>query len=513
MGTFAIIEPATGGFRFHGEPIAPIDGTAFHPATHIAFEFTEYWLSFPGAARIEVGSRELPFSHAGYVRLLFENQLGLAELRAYDDFGRLLDTPLTLLVLSRKFPSLDQHQAFYEPLLGDLFDQLARLPFIVSGPTAQQVEEARHPPSAIFALHFLTHEATRIEHAMRVIQAAPHRRLTTEEELRPIHAVTAIDPDALIELVQSPGRWRDAPRSQAPLARQLRGKLPESIWQTTSRDTLNTPENRFGFGAIRQFGTSLTDLRGQAWWSSIPPSQRASLSQLSGSIERFLQHPDWREVGQFGRAPTASRVLLRKDGYRDLFALWEQYQRVRRPLFAALDVAMSARDVATLYEYWVYFQLIDELREIKDEEPVLELTVDEQGGIGWRGEARFGDAGRLIYNPTMRAYSHISLRPDIVWRPTYGRPVAFDAKFRLQFTASGDDKWKDDDLVKMHAYRDALDVRAAVAIYPGDWSRFWSLDGAAIYPILSEVIELDIEGIGAINRTPMEQELKHGEIQ
>ena len=172
---------------------------------------------------------------------------------------------------------------------------------------------------------------------------------------------------------------------------------------------------------------------------------------------------------------------------------------------AALDVAMSARDVATLYEYWVYFQLIDELREIMDEEPVLVLTVDEQGGIGWRGEARFGAVGRLIYNPSVRAYSHISLRPDMVWRPIHGRSVAFDAKFRLQLTASGDEKWKDDDLVKMHAYRDALDVRAAVAIYPGDWSRFWSIQKAGVTLDVRHLIEHEIEGVGAINRSPSKE--------
>jgi predicted component of viral defense system (DUF524 family) len=494
----------TNGFRFHGIQIARILESGQAPATHYAFEWTEYWLSYPDAVRIEVGSLELLPTHGEFFRLRFENQLGLAELRGYNAVGRLLGTPLTLLVISPKFPSLEHHRAFYEPLLGDLFDQLARLPFIVSGPTAQQVEEARHPPSPIFALHFLTHEAERISHAMRVIQAAPHRRMTVEEELRPIHAVTAIDPDALIELAQTPGRWRDAPRSQSPLARRLRGKLPETIWQSISRETLDTPENRFVLGAIRQFGMSLTNLLGQSWWASIPTSQRVRLSQLGGAIERFLIHPEWREVGRFGRAPTSSRVLLRKDGYRDLFALWEQYQRARRPLFAALDAAMSVRDVATLYEYWVYYRLIDELREITGEEPVLDLKIDALGRLGWSGTARFGNVGSLVYNPSMSAYSGIGLRPDMVWRPTYGRPVAFDAKFRMQLTASGDDKWKDDDLVKMHAYRDALDVRAAVAIYPGDWSRFWSDVGTPLSTTINHVVEEDLVGVGAIARTPGE---------
>ena len=74
--------------------------------------------------------------------LKFENQLGLAELRAFDRDGRLISPSRWLLVLSKKFPTIKEHSAFYEPLLDDLFIRIAHLPFTFAAPTGQQVQEA-----------------------------------------------------------------------------------------------------------------------------------------------------------------------------------------------------------------------------------------------------------------------------------------------------------------------------------------------------------------------------------
>ena len=144
------------------------------------------------------------------------------------------------------------------------------------------------------------------------------------------------------------------------------------------------------------------------------------------------------------------------------------------PLLGALEAAMAVWDVATLYEQWVYFRLIDDIARLLDETPVLSLTSSGDDAVGWNATANLGAHGVLRYNATRTAYSKISLRPDMLWEPAIGRPVALDAKFRLQPVNDSVDEWKEDDLVKMHAYRDALNIRAAsVTLYPGDLTEFW----------------------------------------
>lgn len=494
-------------FTAAGEPalLSPIPEelvAQFAPATHTVFEWVEYGVSFPGAIGITVGGMPLKHFAAEWFMLRFENQLGLAELRAYDRDGCLISPPRWLLVLSKKFPTIVEHGAFYEPLLDDLFTRIAHLPFTFAAPTGQQVQEAMRPPGPIFALHFLTQEAERITTTIRIIQASPHRRLTSEETLLPLHAVSTIDADSLLEIAGAPHRWQAAANATAPLARRLNGNLPETVWQRISVETLDTPENRFVLGAIRQFVQALQALKRQSWWPRIVRQDRHVLDALGTAMSIFLHDPRFAEVGAFTRPPASSRVLLRKEGYRDLFALWGLFQRSRRPLFGALEAAMAVRDVATLYEQWVFFRLIDDIARLLDESPVLSLTESGDDAVGWNASANFGAHGVLRYNASRKAYSRITLRPDMLWEPTDGQAVALDAKFRLQPVNDSVDKWKEDDLVKMHAYRDALDIRAAVVLYPGDLTRFWTDDRQELVMPLESLIRGDYSGIGAIATQP-----------
>src|SRR6478609_8705301 len=83
--------------------LSPILGelaAQFAPATHTVLEWVEYGVSFPGATEITVGGIPLKHFAADWFMLKFENQLGLAELRAFDRDGRLISPLRWLLVLS-----------------------------------------------------------------------------------------------------------------------------------------------------------------------------------------------------------------------------------------------------------------------------------------------------------------------------------------------------------------------------------------------------------------------------
>jgi predicted component of viral defense system (DUF524 family) len=71
-----------------------------------------------------------------------------------------------------------------------------------------------------------------------------------------------------------------------------------------------------------------------------------------------------------------------------------------------------------------------------------------------------------------------------------------DAKLRVERLESGEEKelgFKSDDLVKMHAYRDALPaVRSAFILYPGARTRFFPA---------SDGLE-GLQGVGAISLVP-----------
>src|SRR5262245_5787606 len=72
------------------------------PATHTMLEWTDYGVSFPGAAAVNVGGIQLQRFAGDWFLLKFENQIGLAELRAFDEDGRSIASSRWVLVLSKK---------------------------------------------------------------------------------------------------------------------------------------------------------------------------------------------------------------------------------------------------------------------------------------------------------------------------------------------------------------------------------------------------------------------------
>jgi predicted component of viral defense system (DUF524 family) len=216
--------------------------------------------------------------------------------------------------------------------------------------------------------------------------------------------------------------------------------------------------------------------------------------------------------------PAQSRVLQRRDGYREMSLLWQVFQRARQPVLENLETAIDLGDVADLYEYWVLFELIERIRAHTGPPARLSDRVGDFGHPSWGLKATFTGAGTLHYNRSFTGYSGITLRPDYVWEGPDGDLIVMDAKFRMtnpqQWTSPDEEvtigsgpaaqAYKDNDIQKMHTYRDAIDeVRAAIVLYPGTKQMFRTTAGANRDIDLSAIIDGDLDGIGAIPMTPV----------
>ena len=487
---------------------------AFAPATHYVYEWQDYWLECPEADCLHTGTERISPVARQLFRLRFENQLGLTRVQAYAQ-GRPLGEPEYLEVLSPKFPTPGEHLAFYGILLGDLFLRAARLPFTFSGPTSRGVVEALRLPTPLFTLHFLCQYAPALRQALTIIQAAPHRRLRDNPERVPLAVATEADADVLLSILQNPQDW--VPARGFPLAVALKGRAPARVWQRRPEETTDTPENRFVLHFLRQVLVAAESLPAQPWWPNVPhepPNDRQRIVREAASLLRqaVILAP-FDAVGPMQRLPFSSQVLLRREGYRQMLELWQLFQQARRPLFAPLQQAIEVRDIATLYEFWAFFALVEEVAVCLGESPVVDLRPSGEHGLDWRSEARFGGKGTLVYNrgfarPT--SYS-LPLRPDFTWMVGGHPVVVLDAKFRLERPEleEGEDEdtpqatAKKADLYKMHTYRDALGVRAAVAVYPGDEAVFYDrVQGKRGKLALCELLLGEGCGIGALPMKP-----------
>ncbi len=306
--------------------------------------------------------------------------------------------------------------------------------------------------------------------------------------------------------------------------------LPARIAVSRSEETLDTEPNRFIAFALRRWRELALNVQTllAAQGQITGPISRGldAASEVIAVIDRTLSAPMFRSVGRLGSFPTANQVLQKRAGYRELlrtFVLTEMGAQLALDWDLDDAFAASQRNVATLYEYWAFLQLAKSVGRVCGAD--LSALVMERSSDGMSIGFPRGRRSRLTWvlvgrgrNLTADLYFNreflVSSRPDSSWtramrpdcslrlRPDgLGRGIAaddlavwlhFDAKYRVEFVdeqfAPPDERdgalaaeaeaverlarSKREDLLKMHAYRDAIRRSAgAYVIYPGDEQR------------------------------------------
>jgi predicted component of viral defense system (DUF524 family) len=320
---------------------------------------------------------------------------------------------------------------------------------------------------------------------------------------------------------------RPGPRVQLPAGvgpPQVRA-VPRRLRMPRTESTLDNLPNRMIKHALLEWleisvlvSEALRE-RGERHWSK-RGSQEAEA--LAARLEAYLGEELFREVGRLTGLPMANQVLIKRESYREVYQIHGLATLAAKLAWAGGDMVYGAgrRDVASLYEYWVYLHLGKVLAGLSGGtfslEDLVEPTEDGLSLALKRGRRSLlsGEVRRLgrtlriefWFNRTFRAGSQGSpswtreMKPDCSIRigPAPGSVggfeeiwVHFDAKYRIErvvdaFGAPGTSEIdieeeaeeqdaqepsgqaKRADLLKMHAYRDAIRRSAgAYVIFPG----------------------------------------------
>jgi predicted component of viral defense system (DUF524 family) len=357
--------------------------------------------------------------------------------------------------------------------------------------------------------------------AMQRILSHPHETLS--------NVIDSVSTDRPIRWTSSAVRQlvSNNPRRAVPLAHPLRmsgglSSVAERISLPRRSRDLDTSENRFIKFALGEFRSFLAHAQGvfdgaKGWGASAALARR-----LASTVDDWLGRAFFREVGPMRLAPLGSPVLQRKAGYREVLRWWLRFKTAAELSWEGGEDLFKAgqRDVASLYEYWLFFELmnwfykacragnrpaVEELIEGLDEgAPNLRLKKRVElgpfeGAISQRQRmlnARFSYNKRFgaVKERELRGSWTRALHPDYTlsfWPDGIGEAEAereellvhihFDAKYRVEnieglFGAEdGDDvdeevdgNYKRQDLLKMHAYRDAIKrSQGAYILYPG----------------------------------------------
>jgi predicted component of viral defense system (DUF524 family) len=361
------------------------------------------------------------------------------------------------------------------------------------------------------------------ERDLALVLHRPHRAWVGEEEHRPPGAPFR-GGSGNVRALARPG-----PRVPAPAGGPI-ASLPTRVSVMRTEETLDTEANRFVLFALerwREIAQRVLDVLTAQSRGAGPISRGIdAATAVIELIDRTRSAPMFREVGRLRSFPSGNQVLQKRAGYRELlrtFVLTEVGARLALNWEVEDVFGASQRNVATLYEYWAFLQLARSVGRVCGTDltlSALELSSDDMSmafrrgagtGLRWTTAARGRTMQVELYfnreflatavpdaswSRAMRPDCSICVRPDdstgevsaddlTVW-------LHFDAKYRVEFAAEEFSspppndaecaaesekverlsRSKREDLLKMHAYRDAIRRSAgAYVLYPGDEQR------------------------------------------
>lgn len=416
------------------------------------------------------------------------------------------------------------YRAHYRQMMYDITERCVSLLLELRSPTALRFEP--DPGKTAETIHqrfaFLRSliASRPFRDALHRITTHPHRRWEPEETICDIRRGFRPDARALRQLAK--GSRRVPLPANHPLTQTV-PSLPERITVYRNIQTDDTPENRFIKFALQVFSGFLNKMRHklEEIGNGADARLRAEIKSLETELESALTAEIFRAVSSPDMLPLASPVLQRKEGYREVLQAWLKFDMAARLVWHGGDDVYGAgqRDIATLYEYWVFFKLLDIVATyFKLDVPAVQSLIEETSdGFGLKLKSgkylaicgTIESFGRKLcvefsYNRTFSASKQRALtgswtknmRPDYtlsLWPEEFTPAdaeaqelmvhVHFDAKYRVDYLADlfgGDDAdeeekqeqrgtWKRADLLKMHAYRDAIRrTQGAYILYPGN---------------------------------------------
>ena len=313
--------------------------------------------------------------------------------------------------------------------------------------------------------------------------------------------------------------------------------VPRRLSVSYKKDTVDVAENRFVKFVLQSFSSFCSTIQ---QCKNAKDRLKTEAELTANKLTGWLSRSFFLDVSNLQTMTLNSPALQRKEGYREVLQAWMMSKLAAQITWKGGDNVYQAgkRNVAALYEYWVFFKLLDIVKQTfhlelteEDEKKLVKTDQDrinlelKQGHMKMIG-GQFREASRtlnvrLYYNRTFSTSDQLdksgswttAMRPDYtlsIWPGNIEEAEAeeqdiivhihFDAKYKLNrillnekepdethtFEDEDADLSKEEvlmnqekreeekgiykrvDLLKMHAYKDAIRrTSGAYILYPG----------------------------------------------
>ncbi len=419
----------------------------------------------------------------------------------------------------------------YRLMLDEIAEYYTDLVLQQGSPVTQQLEIDQNCSSQTLYQRFSfvrsLIESEAFSEAIHKIISNPARKWTDANIERSIVGVRRLSRNNIRQIASGTDRIH--------LPAGLRSGLPESLTSVPrnidveyKRDTTDNQENQFVKFVLRSFVNFCSDIKG---FTNANEQLKAEADQTLEQLYGYLDNQFFRQISLPTHLNMNSPVLQRKEGYREVLQAWLLFDLAARLNWTGGDDVYDAgkKNVATLYEYWLFFKLLELVSEFFHIEPQAksELVQMDNDGINLslkQGKMRMVSGRQETFSRMLnvafyynRSFNKVAKEKDPIhsagsWtmtmRPDYTLSlwpgeiteqeaerqelvthIHFDAKYRLDRVLLEDkdagldiDKelaeekqeqemkiYKRGDLLKMHAYKDAIRrTSGAYVLYPGE---------------------------------------------
>ncbi len=373
-------------------------------------------------------------------------------------------------------------------------------------------------------------DSLEFEEAIQKIVSNPTTKWEEESEVKDIRRIRRFNQKNIRQLVSNSNRMEISNDHFLNMSYGLTS-IPTKIDSTRKTESINTAENRFIKHALEEFlfFCENCELKFEKYSTA-----KFESGLLATKISTLLNQSFFKQISRPTSLKLNSPILQKKSGYREVLNAWLKFDLAAKLIWHGGDNVYDAgkKDIATLYEYWLFFALLDLLKEVFEIEPKsiaeliqydkghLSLNLKQGTAIAMKGVFKSPSRNLNIqfsYNrsfgggqpfPNSGSYT-TTLRPDYtlsIWpeeiikaidaeRTELITHIHFDAKYKVKnfyelISKSKDDElteeenielikeeaeevqkgtFKNQDLLKMHAYKDAIRrTGGAYVLYPGE---------------------------------------------
>ena len=373
-------------------------------------------------------------------------------------------------------------------------------------------------------------DSLEFEEAIQKIVSSPTTRWEEEREEKDIRGIRRFNQKNIRQLVTKSNRVELSRDHYLNKSFGL-NSIPTKIDSTRKIESIDTSENRFIKYALEKFlfFCENCELKFEKYSTA-----KFKSGLLVTKISTLLNQSFFKQISRPTSLKLNSPVLQRKSGYREVLNAWLKFDLAAKLIWHGGDNVYDAgkKDIATLYEYWLFFKLLELFNEVFDiesksiEELIqydkgeLSLNLKQGTAIAMKGVYKSASRNLNIqfsYNrsfgggktfPSSGSYT-TTLRPDYtlsIWPEEITEAkdaektelithIHFDAKYKVKnfyelISKSKDEElseqenkelieeeseeikkgtFKNQDLLKMHAYKDAIRrTGGAYVLYPGE---------------------------------------------